>query len=309
MTLDPQVSSYLRKVNAFGQVDYATLTPEQARKTHRSSYVFAGEPEHVGAVEQHVAPGPHGDVPVRVYRPVSDDLVPALVFFHGGGWVVGDTDAADVSLRALCNRSSCAIASVDYRLSPEHKFPVPLDDCFAATEWVASSGAELGVDATRLAVGGDSAGGNLAAAVTLLARERGGPAVAFQMLIYPVTNHDFDTESYVTNAEGYGLTRAGMQWYWECYLADPADAASPLASPLRAGDLSGLPPALVVTAEYDPLRDEGKAYAARLREAGVAVTLSRYEGHIHGFFRLGGVIDATHDLVDECARELRKALM
>jgi acetyl esterase len=200
------------------------------------------------------------------------------------------------------------VASVDYRRAPEHKYPVAAEDAFAATRWIAAHAAHLGLEARRLAVGGDSAGGNLAAAVTLMARERGGPPLGFQLLVYPVTCHGFDTPSYRECADGYLLTRDGMRWFWGHYLGRAEEGGQPHASPLLAPDLAGLPPALVITAEYDPLRDEGEAYAARLREAGVSVTLTRYPGMIHGFFRMLNFVDQARAARDESAAALRKAL-
>jgi acetyl esterase len=305
--LDLQVQAYLRRLEAFGTVDYDTLTVDEARNSHESSLVFAGEPEKVGRIEELTAPGPHGGVPVRVYLPEGEGVFPGLVYFHGGGWVVGHLGTGDVPLRALTNRARCAVVSVDYRLAPEHKFPVALEDCWAVTRWVAKTAADQEIDPARLAVGGDSAGGNLAAAVSLLARAEGWPRLLLQLLIYPVTNFDFGTQSYRDNAEGYALTREAMRWYWSHYLPNGDDGSSPLASPLRAHDLSGLPPAFVATCDFDPLRDEGEEYGSRMLEAGVSVTIRRYQGMIHGFLRLGGVIDAAHGLVSDCAAALAEA--
>ena len=197
------------------------------------------------------------------------------------------------------------MVSVDYRLAPEHKFPIPAEDCYAATRHVAENAAAFGADPDRIAVGGDSAGGNLAAAVTLMARDRGGPRLSFQLLIYPATDFAFDTSSYRANAEGFGLTRKAARWYWSQYLPRPEDGANPLASPLRAQDLRGLPPARVITAEYDPLRDEGEAYAARLRAAGVRAEVRRFDGQIHGFFSMCGIMDQGKAAIDDAAAALR----
>jgi acetyl esterase len=231
-----------------------------------------------------------------------------LVYFHGGGWVIGNPDTHDNLCKALANRSSARVVSVDYRLAPEHRFPAAPEDCYAATCWVAERGAEIGVDGARLAVAGDSAGGNLATVVALMARDRGGPRLRHQVLIYPVTDCDFDTPSYRDNAEGYLLTRDAMRWFWDHYLPDPDLRTNPYAAPLRAEKLAGLPPATVLTAEYDPLRDEGEAYAARLREAGVPVEATRHHGQIHGFVQLLDVFDAARRAVDELGLALRRAL-
>jgi acetyl esterase len=239
---------------------------------------------------------------------VAGGALPGIVYFHGGGFVIGNLDSHDGTCRALANASGCAVVSVDYRLAPEHRFPAAPEDCYAALRFVAERGAELGIDARRLAVAGDSAGGNLAAVTALLARERRGPDVRFQLLVYPVADHAFDTPSYRDNAEGYFLSAAMMRWFWGHYLERPEQGDDPLASPLRAKDLAGLPPALVITAEYDPLRDEGEAYAARLKQAGVAAELLRYDGQIHGFFSLFDALDDGRAAVERAGAALRAAL-
>jgi acetyl esterase len=281
----------------------------QARELSRQRAAMrAGEPEPVARVENWRIPGPHGEIPVRIYWPEGQAPFPVLVYFHGGGWVICDLDSHDGVCRALTRRAGCLTVSIDYRLAPEHKFPVPAEDCYAATQWVAANAAALGGDPARLAIGGDSAGGNLAAVVAQMARDRGGPPIAFQLLVYPVTNHDFETVSYRDNAQGYMLTLPAMGWYWDHYLKDPADGRNPYASPLQAADLSRLPPALVITAEFDPLRDEGEAYGARLRDAGVAATVHRYDGMIHGFFSMAALLTQAEDAVNEASTALRAAL-
>jgi acetyl esterase len=265
------------------------------------------EVEEVARMEERALPGPEGDVLVRIYWPQGEGPHPCLVYFHGGGFVIGSLDTHDGTCRTLCNGGGCVVVSVDYRMAPENPFPAAPEDCYAITRWVAENAASLDADATRLAVGGDSAGGNLAAVVALMARERQGPVLCFQLLIYPVTDCAFDTPSYSENAEGYFLTQGHMKWFWQQYLKDPSDGAHPHASPLRADDLGSLPPALCITAEFDPLRDEGEAYAARLREAGVAVTTSRYDGMFHGFFGMGLVLDRARDAVEEACAALRSA--
>ena len=241
--------------------------------------------EEVASVEDRTLSLNGESIPVRIYRPASDSKPrPVLMWFHGGGWVIGNLDSADFAARMLTNASGCVVISVDYRLAPEHKFPAAADDCFAATQWVVEHADELGVDASKVAVGGDSAGGNLAAVVAQLAKEAGGPAIAYQALVYPVTHFSFATPSYEANAEGYLLTKASMEWFWGHYLGNEGDGEHVKASPLLHADLAGLPPAIVITAEYDPLRDEGEAYAEALRKAGVSVESKRYDGQIHGFF-------------------------
>lgn len=253
-------------------------------------------------------PGPAGDLLVRVYLPTLGASLPALVYFHGGGWVLGSVDGHDSTCRRLALLSGCAVASVEYRLAPEAKFPAAVEDCFAAVRWVATNGASVGVDSSRLAVGGDSSGGNLAAAACLMARDQGGPRIKFQMLVYPVTDRNFDTASYLQNANGYLLSRENMVANWELYLRTDADASNPYAAPLKAKDLQALPPVLVITAEYDPLRDEGEAYAARLRESGVATVCRRFDGMVHGFFGFAETVDAAKEALGLCAEEMRKAL-
>jgi len=230
-----------------------------------------------------------------------------LVYYHGGGWVIGDLYTHDGLCRSITNAARCAVASVDYRLAPESKYPVPVEDSYGALRWVAANAARLALDPRRVAVGGDSAGGNLATVMALMAQERRGPALVHQVLIYPVTDHDLDTASYLENATGYVLTREGMRWFWTHYLAREAQGREPHASPLRAASLAGLPPALVITAEHDPLRDEGEAYAARLRDAGVPVTLTRYPGMFHGFVRMTRILDKARTALDEIAGSLQKA--
>jgi acetyl esterase len=289
MELDPQVAAYLESIS--GGPPVRSLPPAQLRANLETA-----TPGLVGAVDEvaHVEDVDAGGVPARVYHPANATDT-ALVYFHGGGWVIGSLETHDGLVRGLAARSGCRVLSVAYRLAPEHTFPAAVEDARAATRWVL----DLGFDA--VAVGGDSAGGTLAAVV---AREL---PVALQLLICPVTDHRFDTGSYERFATGYGLTRDAMRWYWEQYLAG-ADGSDPQASPLRAADFSGLPPAIVVVAECDPLHDEGRAYAERLEAAGVPVSLLRYEGVTHNFVRLTGVVDAASRALSEIAAELADRL-
>jgi acetyl esterase len=259
-------------------------------------------------VEDRTIPGPAGEIPVRVYRPNAGDGLPVVVYFHGGGWVCGSLKTHDNVCRSLANGVGAVVVSVDYRMAPEDKFPAAVDDAFAATQWVHEHAAELGVDAARLAVAGDSAGGNLAAVVSLLARDAGGPPIAFQLLVYPVTDHEFTSRSMEENAEGYFLTRGDMQWFFSHYLRSDADGDDPRVSPIRASDLRNLPPALVITAEYDPLRDQGKAYAEALRAAGNEVEAVSYDGMFHGFFGMDAMIDVAKVALDDAADALRRHL-
>jgi acetyl esterase len=308
MPLDPQARAFLEKVEAQNLPGFEKMTVEQARDALMAMREFAGPPQPIASIKERTIPGPAGSIRARIYTPTGTGPFPVLVYFHGGGWVIGNLETIDTPLRALTNRAGCVTVSVDYRLAPEAKFPAAVDDCYAATRWVAEQARSLDGDPARLAVGGDSAGGNLAAAVAQMARDRGGPAIAYQLLIYPALNADYTTASYRENAEGYLLTRAAMVWFWNHYLTSPADARNPYACPLQASDLSGLPPALVITAEYDPLRDEGEAYADRLNKAGVPVEKRRHQGMIHGFFQMGGVMDRGKLVIEEAAGALRRAL-
>lgn len=305
MPLDPQAQALLDLIKSAGIPPFHEMSVEDARKQLLA--VYRGEPEDVHRVENRTIPGPGGDLPVRIYRPSAATGLPLIVFFHGGGWVLGNLDSHDVVCRALANGVPAVVVSVDYRLAPEAKFPAPVEDCYAATVWAAENAASLGADANRLAVAGDSAGGNLAAAVCLMARDRSGPPIRHQVLAYPVTNYDFSTPSYERNAEGFGLSRDSMRWFWEHYLPDTASGSNPYASPLQAKDVSGLPPAFVLTAEYDPLCSEGDAYAERLREAGVAVRHRCYEGLIHGFISRPQM-DRGMAALDDVKAELRQQL-
>nr|WP_281427635.1 alpha/beta hydrolase [Mesobacillus maritimus] len=268
---------------------------------------MAGIPEEVGKVEDRRIPGPGGEIPVRIYTPEGEGPFPALVYYHGGGWVIGNLDTVEVPCRLLTNRANCVVISVDYRLAPEHKFPAAAEDAYSAVQWVVDNASSIGVDSARVAVGGDSAGGNLAAVVALMAKDKGGPSISYQMLIYPVTNHNYDTQSYKDNAEGYFLTKSTMEWFWNHYLRNEEDGKNPYASPLLAEDVSGLPPALVITGGFDPLRDEGEAYAEKLKAAGVAVEATRYDGMIHGFFWLPGMLLQGDKAIHQAANALREA--
>jgi len=306
MPLDPQAKAFLAQFPPMP--DFEAIPLPLLRQGFEQSALAPGEPERVAHVENLRLPGPDGEIAVRLYRPESKSALPGLVYFHGGGFVLCNLESHDGVCRSLANAAGCAVVSVDYRLAPEHPFPAAPEDCYAVTRFVAEHGRELGIDTARIAVGGDSAGGNLTAVVSQMARDRRGPRLRLQLLVYPVTDASFDTPSYRENAEGYFLTTNMMKWFWSKYLADPADAANPYASPLRAKDLTGLPPGLCITAEFDPLRDEGEAYAARLREAGVDVATTRYDGMFHGFFGMGAMLDQAKKAVAQAAGALKKAL-
>jgi acetyl esterase len=308
MPLDPQARALLDQLKALGAPPLNELSPPDARIAAQALGSLSGPPAAVAKVEDRKIPGPAGEISVRIYTPAGSGPFPVLLFFHGGGWVIGDLDTQDGPCRTLANNAGCVVVSVDYRLAPEHKFPAAPEDTYAATKWVAGNANSINVDASRIAVGGDSAGGNLTAVTAQMARDRGGPQLAFQLLIYPVTDAACDTASYRDNASDYLLTSEMMQWFWNHYVRSPADRQNPMASPLRARSLTGLPPALVQTAEFDPLRDEGEAYVSRLKEAGVPVKLTRYQGMIHGFFGMGSLIDQANSAIAEAAGALRSAL-
>ena len=287
--LDPQVEAYRRELHAAGARPLHELSVAEAREV---ADLEPTSPEPVARVLEHVVPGPGGEIPVRLYLPDAADALPVLVYFVGGGWVLGSLAAADPVCRRLANATPCAVVSVAYRRAPEHPFPAGLEDCYAALCWTAEHGPELGLDSARLAVGGASAGGNLAAAVALLARDRDGPSLALQVLVYPPLDHRADTPSMTEARDPLFFGREDLAWCWSHYLVAPADGDSPLASPLRARDLRGLPAALVITAELDPLRDQGELYAARLADANVPVNVVRFEGAVHGFFSKADRFDA-----------------
>ena len=310
MPLDPQVQTYLEQMAALGTPPLHTFAPDVIRQMIAAQTEMArsnGEPEAVANIENRTIPGPQSDLPVRIYTPHGDGPLPVLMFFHGGGWVICSLDTHDALCRSLANETGCVVVSVDYRLAPEHKFPAAPQDCYAATQWVAEHGAELNVDVTRLAIGGDSAGGNLAAVVAQMARDQGGPALAFQLLIYPATDFTAQTNSKEENATGYFLTKQDMTWFMNHYLPNEDQTTNPQASPALATNLHHLPPALIITAEYDPLRDEGEAYGQRLQKAGVPAKVSRYNGMIHGFMSMGPIFDQGKQGVAESAAALKAA--
>ena len=311
MALDPQVKAVLEMVAKANRPAYNTLSPKEARQLFiETRPASTPTPPEIGSVRNVGAQASHGVIPLRVYRPtgVPDSTrLPAYVYFHGGGWVIGDVNTHDVLCRQLTAASGASVISVDYRLAPEHKFPAAADDAWAATKWVVAQANDLGLDASRLAVGGDSAGGNLAAVVALMARDAGGPAIKLQVLIYPVTDIMRETRSYSDFAEGYMLTRDSMRWFFAQYLTSSDDARDWRASPLRAPSLANLPPALIVTAGFDPLRDEGEIYAGRLRDAGNMVDYVCYGGMVHGFLGMGKLLDTAQRAVAHVGESLKQA--
>jgi acetyl esterase len=305
MALDPNVELLLSAMAQGGQ-SLSEMGVEQARAMiEQFDALAAGSPVELPRVEDMNAPGAAGDIPLRLYSPAADAVLPVVVYFHGGGWVIGNIKSHDFICRRLARDANATVISVDYRLAPEHTFPCAVEDCYAVTKWVADNAQQLKVDGSRLAVAGDSAGGNLTAVTALQARDRGGPTIAFELMIYPVVDGTMSFPSIKENAEGYLLTAADMVWFYDQYAPDGVDRKNPMLSPLYAPDLSGLPPALVITAEYDPLRDEGEAYADALQQAGVEARSSRYDGMVHGFFGLDAVVPAAAPAMEEAAAALK----
>jgi acetyl esterase len=308
MTLNPQVAALLDVIRQNPLPDFGAATPQTLRAAFDNP-MRVGPPPEVARVEDvEIALDDGVTLPARLYTPHAEATKSALtLYYHGGGWVVGTLETHDATCRALARESGAAVLSVGYRLAPEFAYPTPLEDCYAALVWAAAHAEQLGCDDARLAVAGDSAGGNLAAAVALLARDRTGPNLAHQLLIYPVTDADFTRPSYIANGAGdYFLSTAGMQWFWDQYLGGRSAAETPLAAVLHA-DLSGLPSATVLTAEYDPLRDEGQAFAARLAQAGVVVEAKDAPGMIHGFFSMFEAIPDAYPWVAYAGAQLKQA--
>jgi len=310
-TLHPDAQRVCDLIVASGRPPIETLTPAQARAVYLASReVLQPEPPEVAEVAELAAEGPAGPIPLRLYRgkgAAKDRAQPVLVYFHGGGWVIGDLVSHDQLCRALANATPSIVVAVDYRLAPEHKFPAAVGDAIAATRWIAGNAARLGIDPARIAVGGDSAGGNLAAVVSIDARERGGPPLAFQLLFYPGTDMGMKLPSHARHAQQLPLTRTGMQWFIGHYLRSAADKTDWRASPLMAKSLKNLPPALVITAGFDPLGDEGEAYAKALAAAGVHADHRRFEGQIHGFMTMGKIVADAGRALTISAEALRRA--
>jgi len=306
MALHPQCKAFLDILASGGGPPLHQLPLEQARAVPGLMVNFGSPEEPVVRIEDRTVPGPEQPIPVRVYRPSLADRLPAVMFFHGGGFVLCGLDSHDRECRSLANQSGCVVIAVDYRLAPEHRYPAAAEDCYAATRYVADHADEFGIDAGRIAVCGDSAGGNLAAVVALMARDR-GLSLRYQVLVYPLTDFTDDSPS-IREFNGVFLSVEQMDWFADSYVPRAADRLQPYASPLLASDLRGLPPAYVITAECDMLRDQGEAYVRKLREAGVAVESKRYDGMIHPFFSLGGIVDGGREAITDAAAKLRVAL-
>ena len=307
MPLTAEAAAMLAK-GTLMEVDYAGADPFELARAMRGGAFPTLPFDHPVATRDIAIPGPYRPIPARVYIPDIPGPLPVAVSFHGGGWVIGTLEMDDYRCVNLAHDAGCVVVSIDYCLAPEHRFPAPVEECYAATKWVSEHAAELGADPSRLAVTGNSAGGNLAAAVALMARDRGGPQVGFQLLNYPVTDDDLDRPSYRENGVGYGLTTVAMAWFIEQYLPDPAQRADPYALPMKARDLNGLPPALVISCEYDVLRDEGEAYGEALRAAGNQVTIDRYAGVPHGFLSMMPLCPESARAMQQGAAAMRAAL-
>jgi len=310
VVLDPDAAAVYKAFQEAGRPAYEALTAPEARAYYaQARFATNPEPPELDRVAELSIPAPHGVIPARLYVPKEtrrhDGLAPALVFFHGGGWVIGDLDSHDVVCRQLADAGALIVISVDYRLAPEHKFPAAADDAIAATQWIAANARDLGIDAARLSIGGDSAGGNLTAVVALAARDAGGPALAGQVLIYPATDFAMSHGSHSEPETSVLLTHSVIRWFRDHYLSGAADIHDWRASPARAQDLAGLPPAYVLTAGADPLRDEGDEYAARLEQAGVSVTTRHYPGQFHGFFTMGKLLQQANVAVGEIGAWLK----
>lgn len=303
MPLTEQAQAFLDAIAEANPPGWHEMSPREAREVFDGFGELFGEGPEIHRVEDRTI---DGNVRVRVFADSESDA-PAVMYFHGGGWVLGNVNTHDPLCRRLAKHSGCVIVSVDYGLSPESRFPGPLDDCFRATKFVAENAADFGAKPGKLAVAGDSAGGNLAVTVAMRAQREGGPNIDLQVLIYPVIEPNFETNSYQQFAEGHGLTLDSMKWFWENYLGD--QSATELAAPSKAASLSGLPPAFVLTAEYDVLRDEGEAFAKRLEQSGVPTTLRRYDGNLHGFIHFAGAFDDGLKATEDVAAFLRSNLM
>jgi len=301
--LDPQVEAYLNELKALNAPPLETLTPEQARQNNIDTKKrIGGQLKPIAKMEDHIVPTDGHDVPIRIYTPEGEGPFPVFVYFHGGGWVTGDLNTHDALCCFLCNMTPCMVVTVDYRLAPEHKFPAAVNDAISSTRWIQENISSFGGSHKKIAIGGDSAGGNLA---TVVAQHVDG--LCYQILMYPVIDlSNLDTNSYRNFAEGYFLTRNSMAWFRDHYLKDEADRTHPDASPLLYDDLSNQPPALVLTAGFDPLLDEGEAYAKRLKASGVSVEYICYEGQVHGFLTMADVVDAAYVGLEACAMSLQK---
>lgn len=315
MPLDPKVARFLQQVKDSGAPAYEDMTPAEARRQELTDLAKTNRDRKTEAVAEVIyrfIPGPTADLPVRIYRPIGGEVpkenAPALIFIHGSGWIVSNIETNDHFSRALANRTGVVVIAVNYQKAPEHKFPIPMDDCYAATLWVFEQANALGLDPKRIGIMGDSAGGNLAASVALRLRDEMGPLLACQVLVYPAVHYGWDSASAKLHATGYLLQRESMKYYWHHYIRSPADAKNAYCSPLDASSHSCLPPALIYTAEYDPLCDDGFNYAQKLKLAGVPVSYKMYEGMIHGFIKMLQSFDQAGEFIDDLSADLAPLL-
>lgn len=313
---ESHMQKVLNALASLGGKPIETLTPEEARKQPTPADAVkrvlqqegkSTSPEAVADVKDMTIPGPIGEIPIHIYTPKGKGPFPVMVYYHGGGWVIADTKTYDASPRALANGANAIIVAVDYHQAPENKFPAAADDAYAAYTWVTQHAQEFNGDPLRVAVGGESAGGNLATVVAMMARDKKAPLPVYQLLVYPITNNDFTTASYVANADAKPLNRAMMQWFFKHYLAKAEDGENPYVSPMKAKSLKGLPPATVITAEIDPLMSEGKAYADRLKSEGVKVSYQNFTAVTHEFFGMAAVVPKAKQAEEKASADLKKA--
>ena len=305
MSLAPEIKAFLEAGAAAGLPQVWEAPLDVIRRNTQSRPALAGPVEPIHEVINRFIPGPTADLPIRIYRPTTNSSAPAIVYFHGGGWVLNFLDIYDASLARLANQSGATIISVNYQKAPEHPFPVPFDDCYETLLWVIAHADELNIDPQRIGVSGDSAGANLASGVAIKARDN-KVKLAFQLLIYPCNDRDFTTDSYIKNAAGYGLSTQAMKWFWDQYLQGEAHDSNPYAIPMRANSFSDLAPAIIITAQYDPLVSDGEKYADLLKRDGVSVVYKEYPGMIHGFFTNMAVTPTARESIDFAANEVKK---
>ena len=308
MGLKPELVDFLQARSESGLPEVWQAPVATIRKNLENRAVASGEPEKIFEVIHRYIPGPSSDLPIRIYRPIKGAVLPALVFFHGGGWVLNNLDSYEQAMRSLANKGQFVVIAVNYQKAPELAFPIPFDDCYSTLLWVAENAAMLGIEPSQIGVGGDSAGGNLAAGVAIKARDTGDVNLAFQLLIYPCNDNEMNYESAHKNGDGYGLSTRAMKWFWEQYLSKKSDAKNPYAVPVAAKDFKNLAPAIITTAEFDPLLDDGYIYAELLRKSGVPTIYREYEGVIHGYFTLAGITPEAEVLHQHVTDEINALL-
>ncbi len=308
MELAPELRKFLDAGAALGLPEAWEATLEVIRANRYRFLQISGSARDIYSITNRFIPGPTGDLPIRIYRPSAEKNLPAMVYFHGGGWVLNFVDIYDSTLSAFAEEIGCVVIAVNYQKAPEHPFPTPMDDCYATLQWVEENANDLGIDSKRIGIGGDSAGANLSSGVALRARDENGPSIVYQLLIYPCNGLDFDTPSYQEFATGYGLSRQGMQWFWGKYLSTEKDKTNPYAVPMVSKNFKGLPPAIVITAGFDPLKDDGIKYDALLKAAGVPTIYKDYPTMIHGFFNLSTVTKTTAEAINDCSQFIRGLL-